>query len=155
MNDMTETVHGYIELGDTIDITDPGYDENVWCRVNNFPIEPGEYECYTQTLDNKETDGWGDRISRIGIRKTGYEVDHCERKAMIGVDSGLAGFFNCDNRIPFEQVLNERASASDVYISNDYFFSSSGYGDGGYDVYVGYSEGVIADVYIEFIRNRL
>jgi hypothetical protein len=69
---------------------------------------------------------------------------------MIGVDSGMAGFFNCDNRIPFEEML-EHASSADVYITDKAFFSSSGYGDGGYDVYAGYQNQLLTEVYIEFI----
>ncbi len=30
---------------DEIDITDPSYDKDVWCRTRK-PITPGEYNCY-------------------------------------------------------------------------------------------------------------
>lgn len=148
---MTETVHGNIKFPETIDITDPSYDEDVWCRINNLPIEAGEYECYTVTADNDETDGWGDRIARIGIRKQGAQIKHTERIGLIGVDSGLAGFFNCDNQLAYEEALDN--SVKDVFLSDKAFFSSSGYGDGGYDIYAGYSGGKPVEVYIEFIEN--
>lgn len=149
---MREDVYGSIKFGNSIDITDPSYDEDVWCRINNFPIPAGEYECYAVIADDTETDGWGNRVARIGIRrdKSIYE----ERKGMIGVDSGMAGFFNCDNRIIFEDILREYPTAADVFIYNNAFVSSSGYGDGGYDVWVGYSHGEIVEVYIEFIKDE-
>ena len=88
---MTEHIHGTIELPDKIDITDPCYDKDVWCRINNFPIEPGTYECYTFEANNEETGGWGNRIARIGIRKD--KAIYYAREGSIGVDAGLAGFF--------------------------------------------------------------
>lgn len=150
---MIEVVHGEIMLPGAIDISDPSYDEDVWCRINNFPISTGTYECYTWTASDKETGGWGKRIARIGIRIPGYSADKYERKGMIGVDSGLAGFFNCDTRKAFDEVLNGHNSTKDVFLLDDAFFSSSGYGDGGYDVYVGYRNDLVTEVYIEFIGD--
>lgn len=149
---MTEKVYGYKEFPDKIDITDPCYDRDVWCRINNFPIPAGEYECYAQVLNDEETDGWGERVSRIGIRTE--KPDHYERKGSIGVDAGMAGFFinkpdytdnewaNFCGKIDFDEK---------VYMFDEGFFSESGYGDGGYDVYVGYKDGKPTEVYIEFI----
>ena len=102
--------------------------------------------------DDIETHGWGNRVARIGIR-TEDEGTHYERKGMIGVDSGLAGFFNCDNKIIFENIVNEYPAGQDVFIYDNAFVSSSGYGDGGYEVWVGYSDGKIVDIYIEFISS--
>lgn len=149
---MDETIHGKINLPDKINITDPSYDEDVWCRINNFPIDPGVYECYTLTASDIETDGWGERIARIGIRKPRTLSTHCERKGSIGVDSGMAGFFACDNKTEFDRVLEN--FMDDVFLSDKAFFSSSGYGDGGYDVYAGYQNGKIVEVYIEFIGSE-
>ena len=144
---MTEDVYGSITLPDKIDITDPCYGEDVWCRINNFPIPAGEYECYVLMADDIETEGWGNRVARIGIRKD--ESERVERKGMIGVDSGMAGFFNCDNKLIFEDIIG--GEVDDVYLYDNAFVSSSGYGDGAYDVYAGYKDGKIVEVYIEFI----
>ena len=144
---MTEITYGTITFPNTIDITDPSYDEDVWCRINNFPITAGTYECYVVMATNKETRGWGKRVARIGIRKE--KADHFERKGMIGVDCGMAGFFNCDNRVIFDEIICE--DIKDVYITNNAFFSSSGYGDGCYDVCVGYHDGKMTEIYIDFI----
>lgn len=147
---MTTQVYGTIALPDNVDITDPSYDEDVWCRINNFPISAGTYECYTITADDDETGGWGERIARIGIRKA--KADHFERKGMIGVDCGMAGFFNCDNRVPFTELAV--GNSDPVYLTENAFFSDSGFGDGGYDVYAGYHDGEITEVYIEFIGEE-
>lgn len=146
---MTENIHGTLTLPDNIDITDPCYGEDVWCRINNFPIPAGTYECYTITADDSETRGWGDRIARIGIRTE--KADTYERKGMIGVDSGMAGFFNCDNRLIYDEILHE--SIEDVYVFENAFLSSSGYGDGAYDIFAGYKNGKLTEVYIDFLGD--
>ena len=148
---MTEYTYGIITIPYGIDITDPCYDEDVWCRINNFPISAGVDECYTVVADDSETDGFGKRISKIGIRRTDHKARSYSRVGMIGVDSGMAGFFNCDNRKVFEEILEEHGSVRDVYLKENAFFSSSGYGDGSYDVYAGYENGNIVETYIEFI----
>ena len=146
---MIKISYGHINLNKNINITDPSYDEDVWCRINNFPIPAGEYECYVRVLNNKETEGFGDRIAVCGIRKE--KPDQYQRIGMIGVDSGMAGFFNCDNKKVFENMI-QHGYTDDVFAGDDYFYTSSGYGDGGYDVYAGYKDGNITEVYIEFIR---
>ena len=146
---MREDIWGSIILGNNVDISDPCYDEDVWCRINNFPVSPGEYECYVVMADDIETNGWGNRVARIGIRKD--EASRYERKGMIGVDSGMAGFFNCDNRIVYDDIVNNWSPSENVFIYDDAFVSSAGYGDGAYDVYAGYKDGELVEVYIEFI----
>lgn len=151
---MTEVNYGTINLPDKIDITDPCYNKDVWCRINNFPITPGVYECYVVEADNEETGGWGTRIARIGIRKD--KANHYERKGNIGVDAGLAGFFiNKPNYTDDEwHKICDEISGKDVSLAADHFFSSSGYGDGAYDVYAGYRDGILVEVYIDFIEEE-
>lgn len=151
---MTEQVYGVIELPDKIDITDPCYNKDVWCRINNFPIEAGTYECYTIEADNEETGGWGSRIARIGIRKG--KANHYERKGSIGVDAGLAGFFIDKPDYNDEEwyKICDSINGKDVFLSKDSFFSSSGYGDGSYDVHVGYKDRNLVEVFIEFIEKE-
>ena len=148
---MKEKVYGTIKINSTIDITDPCYDEDVWCRINRFPIDPGEYECYTLTANDKETHGWGKRIAKIGLRIPGSAANNYELKGVIGVDAGMAGFFTCDNLKVFEDEILTDNQIKDVYIGEEYFCSRSGYGDGSYDVYVGYQNGKEVEVCIEFL----
>ena len=150
---MTEQIIGTKEFLDKIDITDPCYNKDVWCRINNFPISAGTYECYVHIADNEETGGWGERIARIGIRRS--KADHYKRIGSIGVDAGLAGFFinkpdySDDEWYEFCETIKE----GKVYLSENSFFSNSGYGDGGYDVYAGYKNKQIVEVFIEFIEE--
>lgn len=34
-----------LELNDTVDVTDPGYDSDVWCRMTVSNMKPGNYRC--------------------------------------------------------------------------------------------------------------
>lgn len=154
-----ETVLGRKTFGDKIDITDPCYKRETWCRMNDVEIEPGEYECYITTMDNEATDGWGERVSEIGIRNTAYVKDPYtlvyEHIGQIGVDSGLAGFFNHKLDYTTEDwlALCEEICAlkSQAWIREDGFFSGSGYGDGDYDVFAASEDGKVIALFIEFI----
>lgn len=149
---MTEKTYGTVMFPDKIDITDPGYDEDVWCRVNNFPISAGEYECYAVIASNEDTHNWGTRVMKCGIRKVGEKGAFFSEVARIGVDGGLAGFFNCDNMKVFEDILND--DIKKVYKGDNYFVTSTGFGDGSYPVYAGYSGDKVVEVYIEFIEKE-
>lgn len=149
---MTEQIIGTKEFLDKIDITDPCYNKDVWCRINNFPISAGTYECYVYIADNEETGGWGERVARIGIRKG--TAEHYEHKGYIGVDAGLAGFFNDKPNYTDEQWNDFVYREGKAWIIEDGFYSSSGYGDGSYDVFVGYCNGEVVEVYIDFIEEE-
>ena len=152
---MKEIIYGTKEFPEKIDITDPCYDKDVWCRINNFPIKPGEYTCYACIADNEETRGWGERVSRIGIRMG--DADRYERKGLIGVDAGLAGFFIDKpdyNSAEWKEFCGKINFDQRVYLFDEGFFSESGYGDGAYNVYAGYKDGNIVEVYIEFIGEE-
>ena len=147
-------------FGEKIDITDPCYHRNVWCRLNDVKIVPGEYECYIEILDNEATGGFGERVSCIGIRNTAYTVDPYtlvyEHLDSIGVDSGLAGFFN--NKQDYtDSEWHDLCKCFDTmeqaWIRDDGFFSRSGNGDGDYDVFAARKGGRIVALFIEFIDS--
>ena len=150
---MRKNFYGTIELNKTVDITDPCYDEDVWCRTNDFPVDPGTYECYAWIKTDRETHGFGKRVAKIALNKPGKVAIRYEEKAIIGVDSGMAGFFTCDNKKYFEDViLHTDVTCSDVFIDDGVFCSSSGFGDGGYGVYAGYDKnGELVELQIRFI----
>lgn len=147
------TVHyGSIDLPDKIDITDPCYNKDVWCRINNFPITAGIYACYIDVANDEETCGWGERVARIGIRKD--RATHFEEKGTIGVDAGLAGFFVNKpdyNDKEWNEFVNMTCTGK-AWKTDNGFFSESGYGDGAYRVYAGYKDGEVVEVYIDFIN---
>ncbi len=143
MNTIKEYI-GAITLSDKVDITDPCYDKDVWCRMTSKCM-PGEYTGYAFTSDQGE---WGNRVSAIAIYKDDehYDLDDMEYLGDIGVDAGLAGFFN--NKPDFlgnkwDEFLHESGVFNDSgydydkeFYSVDYgVFSSSGFGDGSYEVY--------------------
>lgn len=124
---------GKKDFNGSVDITDPCYSKDVWCRINDVKIKDGVYYCYVWR--NKEEK----RVSRIGIYLNGEIPKQTSMKLIgeIGVDAGLAGFFHekqdfndeewsrfCENCISEDCMLNEYG-----------FYSSSGYGDGCYPVY--------------------
>ena len=149
----------YIEYGtktfpEKIDITDPCYDKTVWCRMNDFEISPGKYNCYVTELDDEETGNWGDRVSRIGIRKA--KGDIYRRVGSIGVDAGLAGFFiNKPDYTDKEwSKFCGRCGSDRAWNIKEGFYSESGFGDGSYSVWAGYKNGKVVEVYIDFITDE-
>lgn len=151
-----EKVFGTKVFGERIDVTDPCYDRDVWCRKNDIEIRPGEYECYADVLSNDETCGFGKRVSRIGIRHIGTNERCFECIGVIGVDAGLAGFFQ--NKPDYDDdewadFCGRIEHGNLCYFSEEGFFSSSGYGDGEYGVYAAYSEQQIVALEIHFITE--
>lgn len=136
---------GSINLTDKTDATDPCYDRSTWCRKNDINTIPGKYNCYAARyrLD--------DCIAACIIVHEGYKMpDRYEWDEIdtIGVDSGMAGFFN--NKPDFKDFMKEYCNTvfamdkerdsddpeADTYIiptqNGDSFATRSGWGDGGY-----------------------
>ena len=106
---------------------------------------------------------------RIALCNSDFSKSNPERLEWfdsIGVDAGLAGFFVSPKKDYTDSEwsdlcdwMYDKAKASewnsdkdnDFYITDAGFFSSSGDGDGEYDVYVEKSEGKIVAVEIHFI----
>lgn len=137
-NSLTETIVGILEVPKgKVDITDPCYKRDVWCRMNQVKIKAGSYECFA-CEDTREK-----RIATCGIRIKNYPEyfkSDMEKIGNIGVDAGLAGFFPhkpdysqgawgklCDNEFD--------GAYPTVCLYKDGFCTSSGWGDGSYDVY--------------------
>lgn len=135
-----------------VDITDPCYDNDTWCRLRKeLPI--GEYKYEAVITDN--TNGWGERVKTLRIQRKGWK-SHRTHKLVgyIGVDAGLAGFF--DDKPDYkdtsshdewctdvcEGFLFKHPQGTKVYEAHcdnamrcEGVFSLSGYGDGSYPVY--------------------
>ena len=129
-----------------LDITDPCYDKDDWCRMT-VDIVPGVYDYEVVT---KETD-WGNRCRYISIIREGAgPTRRGLRIGEIGVDAGLAGFFESkpdyDNgtwsSICHYLYKDDGGGPRIASTNNDNknlfgcecVFCSSGYGDGVYDV---------------------
>jgi len=155
---------GYKKFGNSIDITDPCYDKDVWCRMNNIHIKSGNYQCIVwMNTDKGEYDGKPYEDTRVGIigiyldgaiplQKSFVEI------GSIGVDAGLAGFFidkpdySEDEWSNFCDLLWKTTGKSkNAWIIDEGFFSESGYGDGCYGVYANKIDGEITSVEIRFL----
>jgi hypothetical protein len=141
---------GWIVLNNTVDITDPCYDKSVWCRINDVPIEPGTYACFEHVTSDGRTSACE---ILIGVRSNeDFEIfqEEGEFVGAIGVDAGLAGFF-ADKRNKFFDIVGYDElekyyhvgengyilpmGESNTAVDDNAFFTSSGYGDGEYEVY--------------------
>ena len=125
---------------DVLNVTDPCYDKDVWCR-STLPIKPGEYEW--QAVEN--TGIYGARIHSLSIFQRGAILARNRGKtvAYIGVDAGLAGFFENKpdyNREEWEEICNLLKDKNVCVAEKENAFkcvgicSDSGYGDGEYAV---------------------
>lgn len=125
-----------------IDITDPCYDKDVWCRMN-AEVKAGMYDCrvwmHTETYPICGKEYKDCSVGVIGIYLDGVIPPQKSMKeiGVIGVDAGLAGFFMNKPDYTDEQWHDfcESIRKGDAWIKDEGFFSSSGYGDGGYPVF--------------------
>lgn len=114
-----------------IDVTDPCYDKDTWCRINDLPVKNGDYHCIYFRREG--------RVAEAIISLSGETNLEWEEVGDIGVDAGLAGFFInkpdyddpewdefCD-KLDFEN--------KEAYLYPDAFFTESGWGDGWYEVF--------------------
>ena len=133
----------------TIDVTDPGYDADVWCRLLR-DITPGPYNCYAGT----GKDGCGLRVYVLILLSADIDFDdqqiEIKRDGEIGVDAGLAGFFQ--NKPDYEtddwnNICNFIFESGDATNRKQFwlvdessplkckcFFCESGIGDGVYEL---------------------
>lgn len=156
---MKKKTIGKMKLQGCVDITDPCYSKDVWCRMNGVKVKPGEYTCvvWYQNEDNTAGDSACKIVGIIGIYLAGVipTQKSMERIGNIGVDAGLAGFFH--NKPDFSN--EEWKSFCDKLWKNDTsawldsygFYSASGYGDGEYDVYAFKANGEIVSLEIRFL----
>lgn len=158
-NSLTETMVGILEVPKgKVDITDPCYNRDVWCRMNQVKIKAGSYECYA-CEDTSER-----RIAVCGIRIKNYPEyfsSDMEKIGNIGVDAGLAGFFpnkpDYDKDGAWGKLCANEFSKSwpTVCLYEDGFCTSSGWGDGGYNVYAAKDQaGEIFALEIRFLEDE-
>ncbi|MCM1322899.1 MAG: DUF4241 domain-containing protein [Acetobacter sp.] len=135
-----------------LDVTDPCYDKDVWCRVK-VPICPGVHNYEVRYSDEG---AWGRRVKELRVwhESAGLSGITYGRyiEGEVGVDAGLAGFFedkpNYDRNEEddaWEDIINMPEFKEDCYPTvveahKDNPFKcegicvSSGLGDGGYYV---------------------
>ena len=160
---------GTIEFsGNEIDITDPCYDKDVFCRARR-KILPGRYDCYVET---GKIDGYRIVCTLTILTKSvdlGDKTLRARKEGYIGVDAGVAGFF--ENKPDYDDsdwnkicsYIYPKTAASgtahpDIWLVDEStplkcrgFFSQSGYGDGMYAFYQLTSGGKFAGYKIKFL----
>ena len=132
---LEKEIVGYHRFHGKVDVTDPGYDDDVWCRENGVEIRPGDYECVAWVDDDSK------RVMRCGIYFADSFDDEAilpegEEIAVIGVDAGLAGFFEDKPNYTDEewQAFCDSILEGHAWIKDEGFFTTSGWGDGAYPV---------------------
>lgn len=138
---------GTKHFGPKVDITDPGYDKDTWCRINDVEIREGDYDCLVWERIEKfslcEKEITSRTVSRIGIYLEGKIPSEEELLYLgeIGVDAGLAGFFSDKpdyTEAEWHQfcasIFPEGKKWGSAWIKDEGFFSCSGEGDGSYPV---------------------
>lgn len=140
----------FIVSEDKIHVSDPCYSYDIWCTETINNVLPGDYNAKMEKISDEGY--WGERVSRLIINHKDYpdinpNIFVSDR---IGVDSGQAGFFDdnyykenqggeFDNYDSFYGKIC-RLTLSDNQggiIDNKGIVSSSGYGDGNYELYIG------------------
>ena len=81
------------------------------------------------------------------------DAAYMEKIGSIGVDAGLAGFFH--NKPDYSDEawskFCDRIRHGDAWLTEDGFYSSSGYGDGCYGVYAYKQDGEITALEVRFL----
>lgn len=156
MKDIINKV-GIINLHGSVDITDPCYGTDVWCRMTIKDIQPGPYECFYEKRSQKKGNWENVSRARIVLADGSEHAKSTMQRVVrgrswryigdIGVDAGMAGFFankpNFDDNewsklcdwIFHGENEGKMAFVKTFHNGSDGFWTESGYGDGGYPVY--------------------
>ena len=139
---------GNIELSNTVIVSDPSYDRGTWCMTTDLAIRPGTYKAWIVQSDEGE---FGTRVASLFLVHEDFAAatlsDWESVNEEIGVDSGQCGIFDDtiypqkDDKVFEERFYNECCSITlgvvpaGVLESNKGVVTSSGYGDGGYELF--------------------
>lgn len=150
-----------ILLSDRVIISDPCYDIGTWCTGTLDNVLPGPY-----VVKYDMNESFGLRVSALAVIHEDYTSSEYEweeiENAYIGVDSGECGIY--DSKF-FETIKSDKEIDKKFYdISSNYQFpdvyvvnascvvSRSGYGDGGYPLYVARNnEGKVIGISVQYI----
>ena len=165
-----------ITLEENVIVSDPCYSIPSFGQETYSNVLPGEYRVFCKKHDAGD---WGNRVSMLMVVHTDYVSNELSWKqnGNIGVDSGQAGIFNVkqfrqdndevplgDGDISFfgETFIREEGDRWYTKICShtlgnkrwgsykDGTVSSSGFGDGGYDVFTTYGNGKYVGICIDY-----
>jgi hypothetical protein len=161
-----EFVIGEFNVKNSLIVTDPcyKYDDNQILRN----VKSGEWVASVKVTDEGS---WGNRIAELRVCHNGesfsdYEFDR-EYNFEVSVDSGQAGFFDClyypmgestgeygELDTFYGKVCEMTISPKSAGVLSFGAVSSSGYGDGGYNLYTVKRNGVVLAAKIVFIPDE-
>lgn len=165
-----------ITFEENVIISDPCYEVPTWTQMNLSNVLPGQFKTFCRKLD---MDDWGNRVAMLLAVHGDHELDtlNWEQAGTIGVDSGQAGIFN---RTQYRDDNSDvPLGDGDISFFTEGFFqkpgdrwytkvcsytlgenhwgsypdgtvSSSGYGDGGYNVYTASVNGNVVAIAIDY-----
>lgn len=168
-----------ITLSDKVRVSDPCYDDDVWCKSMLTGVLPGKYSVEVEHSDEGD---WGNRVASLTVVHEDFNhLTNWEDHDEIGVDSGQAGIF-CESSYRNDDVakfivtpegqwnghLIPNENDGDLFYDKMCAFTingeggwgsydtgvvtSSGYGDGGYPLEVlRESNGYIVGMKITYI----
>lgn len=158
---------GQIQLGNSVRVSDPCYDMNVWCAGTLENILKGVYNAYVKIQDNK--DGWGRRITELSVCHSCHRFRSSKKEMVgsVGVDSGTCGIYDLEyyEEHHYDDSIDEEWYSKHVcesafwkkpyqssLLDGKGVMSCTGYGDGQYSVYVKKNEiGQIYQITIVYI----
>ena len=153
---------GNIELSNSVIVSDPSYDRGTWCMIADLTIKPGKYKTWIVQSDEGE---WGHRVAFLFLVHEGFALDQLSwisESEQIGVDSGQCGIFD-DSIYPqlndknYEEAFyNECCSITldelpaGALENNQGVVTSSGYGDGCYELFAASVNGERVALMVDF-----
>jgi len=176
----TQTL-GTIDVSDKLIVTDPCYIPDCLDHgglTEQLDVRPGQYEASIQTTD--DTGGWGNRVASLRVERIGSRRCYRQYAGRLAVDSGQMMFLSADKigewkadnfalmGDPITEAANVKYLRELTYngaclatltsqggiLADAAAVSSTGYGDGMYDLSVDYDDdGLIVAAEVTFIEE--
>jgi len=159
---------GNIELSNKVVVSDSGYNRETWCMAADLAVRPGRYSASVIQSDEGE---WGWRVANLLLVHEDFAdvklFDWESVSKEIGVDSGQCGIFD-DSVYP---QLNDETGVEAFYDeccaitlddlpagvleNGNGVVTSSGYGDGCYELFAMSIEGERVALLLDFKLLRM
>lgn len=151
IDEIKETMDlGTVVFNKEVFVSDPCYEPDTWCTVKMKNMKPGEYK---SEVDFVDLGSWGTRVAALRVFHKEYPSVYPEHlvNGEAGVDSGQCGFWDMKK---YRAIKKNSATAESFYdrvcaltlgekqsgVDEIGVVSSTGFGDGGYDVFAGFND---------------
>lgn len=157
---------GSIFLNNNVLISDPCYETDCNYNISIGRIKKGLYNCFVEISDEGD---WGKRVARMVAIHKDYDIsvlnEYAFDEGYVGVDSGTMSISDIDyydkyhnNDVDddwYEKNVCAWCSKKKAHIADrKSFISSSGFGDGCYDVFSRVRNGNTIAIEVVFIDNN-